>query len=56
MLRQFRKFISNLFTKAYITKVLHGVREERNVLHTVKRRKANWIGNILPRNMSMKEK
>jgi len=23
------------------------VREDRNVLHTIKRRKANWIGHIL---------
>jgi len=30
--------------------VLRGVREERNILHTVKRRKANWIGHILCRN------
>ena len=27
--------------------VLHGVKEERNILHTVKRRKANWIGHVL---------
>ena len=24
--------------------VLHGVKEERNILHTRKRRKADWIG------------
>jgi uroporphyrinogen-III decarboxylase len=24
--------------------VLHRVKEERNILHTIKRRKANWIG------------
>jgi hypothetical protein len=30
--------------------VLHGVKEERNILHTVKRRKANWIGHILSSN------
>jgi hypothetical protein len=24
--------------------VLHTVKEERNIIHTVKRRKANWIG------------
>jgi hypothetical protein len=30
--------------------VLHGVKEERNILHTVRRRKANWIGHILRRN------
>jgi hypothetical protein len=30
--------------------VLHRVKEERNVLDTIKRRKANWIGHILRRN------
>jgi hypothetical protein len=27
--------------------VLHRVKEERDIVHTVKRRKANWIGHIL---------
>jgi hypothetical protein len=27
--------------------VLHTVEEERNIIHTTKRRKANWIGHIL---------
>ena len=27
--------------------VLHRVKEERNILHTIKIRKANWIGHIL---------
>jgi hypothetical protein len=30
--------------------VLHRVKEERNIVHTIKRRKANWIGHILHRN------
>jgi hypothetical protein len=30
--------------------VLHTVNEERKILHTIKRRKANWIGHILRRN------
>jgi hypothetical protein len=34
--------------------VLHRVKEERNILHTVKRRKANWIGHILRRNCVLK--
>jgi hypothetical protein len=34
--------------------VLRRVKEERNVLHTVKRRKANWIGRILWRNCLLK--
>jgi hypothetical protein len=29
---------------------LQRVKEERNILRTIKRRKANWIGHILPRN------
>jgi hypothetical protein len=34
--------------------VLYGVKEERNILRTIKRRKANWIGNILCRNCLLK--
>ena len=34
--------------------VLHRVIEERNVLLTVKSRKANWIGNVLRRNCLLK--
>jgi hypothetical protein len=30
--------------------VLHRVKEERNILHTIKRRKADWIGHNLHRN------
>jgi hypothetical protein len=30
--------------------VLYRVKEERNILHTVRQRKANWIGHILRRN------
>jgi hypothetical protein len=29
---------------------LRRVKEERNILHTIKRRKAKWIGHILRRN------
>jgi hypothetical protein len=34
--------------------LLHRVNEERNILHTIKRRKANWIGHILGRNCLLK--
>jgi hypothetical protein len=34
--------------------VLHRVKEERNILHTMKRRKANWIGHILRSNCLLK--
>jgi hypothetical protein len=30
------------------------VKEEKNILHKIKRRKANWIGNILRRNCHLK--
>jgi hypothetical protein len=34
--------------------VLHRVKEEKNILHTIKRRMANWIGHILCRNCLLK--
>jgi ribosomal 50S subunit-associated protein YjgA (DUF615 family) len=34
--------------------VLHGVREERNIIHTVRRRKGNFIGHIMRRNCLLK--
>ena len=34
--------------------VLDTVKEERNIIHKVKRRKANWIGHILRRNCILK--
>jgi hypothetical protein len=34
--------------------VLQRVKEERNILHTAKRRKANWLGHILRRNCRLK--
>jgi hypothetical protein len=30
------------------------VKKERNILHEIKRRKANWIGHILRRNCLLK--
>jgi len=33
---------------------LHRVQEKRNILHKIKRRKANWIGHILRRNCLLK--
>ena len=35
--------------------VLHRVEEERNVVQTANRRKANWIGQILCRNCLLKQ-
>ena len=34
--------------------VLHRVKEGSNILHKIKRRKANWIGHILHRNYLLK--
>jgi hypothetical protein len=34
--------------------VLHRVKEERNIVHTIKRWKANWIGHIVRRNCLLK--
>jgi hypothetical protein len=34
--------------------VLHRVKEGRNILHTIRRRKANWIGHILRRDCLIK--
>jgi hypothetical protein len=34
--------------------VLHRVKEESNIVHTIKRRKANWIGHILSGNCLLK--
>jgi len=28
-------------------RLLHGIQEERNILHAIKRRKTNWIAHIL---------
>jgi hypothetical protein len=34
--------------------VLHRVKEDRNILHTINRRSDNWIGHILRRNCLLK--
>jgi hypothetical protein len=34
--------------------VLHRVKKQRNIVHTIKRRKAKWIGHILRRNCLLK--
>jgi hypothetical protein len=34
--------------------VLHTVKEERNIQHKIKSRKANWVGHILRRNCLLK--
>jgi hypothetical protein len=34
--------------------VLHRIKEERNILHAIKKRKANWIGHIFRSNCLLK--
>ena len=34
--------------------ILQRVKEKSNILHTIKRKKANWIGHILRRNCLLK--
>jgi hypothetical protein len=34
--------------------VSRGVKDERNVQHTIKRRKANWIGQVSRKNLLLK--
>ena len=34
--------------------VLHRVKDESNIVHTIKRWKANWIGHMLRRNCLLK--
>jgi hypothetical protein len=36
--------------------VLHGVKEKRSNIHTITRRKANWIGHNLPTKTLFEEK
>ena len=37
------------------SEVLQGVKEERNIIYTVNRRKANWIGHTLCRDCLLKQ-
>jgi len=35
--------------------VLHRVKKQRNILHEIRKRKANWIGHILRRNCLLQQ-
>jgi hypothetical protein len=37
-----------------VRKVLHGIKDGKNVLHTIQIRKANWVGHVLCRNCLLK--
>jgi hypothetical protein len=38
------------YPKDYTKEVLLTVKEQRNILHEIRKRKGNWIGHILSRN------
>jgi hypothetical protein len=42
------------WTNCLRNEVLHRVKEERNILHTIIKRKATWIGHILRSNCLLK--
>ena len=42
-----RRLEKIIWTDRVRNEVLHRVKEERNIIHKIKRRKANWIGHIL---------
>jgi hypothetical protein len=48
-------FCNVMFVRTLRRLLLHRVKEERNILHKMKRRKANWIGRILCRNYLLKQ-
>jgi len=43
------------WTDSVRDEVLQRGREERNILHTIKRRKGNWIGHVLSMNCILKQ-
>jgi hypothetical protein len=49
-----RRMEKIVWTDCVINKVLHRVKEERNILNTIKSRNTNWIGHILRRNSLLK--
>jgi hypothetical protein len=54
IIRKRRFFISYGHIVSNIQEILQRVREERNILLTIKRRNVNWIGHILHRNCLLK--
>ena len=52
--RTYNSLTLNLTDRVRNEEILQRVKEERNILHTAKRRKANWIGHILRSNCFLK--
>jgi hypothetical protein len=53
-MRCWRRMEKIIWTDRVIDEVLHRVKEATNIIHTIKRRKANWIGHIFRRNCLLK--
>jgi hypothetical protein len=49
-----RRMGKTIWTDRVRNEVLRRVKEERSILNTIQRRKANWIGRILRRNCLLK--
>jgi hypothetical protein len=49
-----RKMQKIVWTDHVRNEVLHMAKETKNILHTINRRKANWIGHIFRRNCLLK--
>ena len=48
-------FGSTIFFPHYLILIVLRVNEQRNILHEIRKRKANWIGHILRRNCLLKQ-
>ena len=46
--------MENIWTDLVRNKLVHGVKEDRNILRTIKRRESDWVGHILHRNCLLK--
>jgi hypothetical protein len=47
--------LNYIYIYIYIRVVLLRVNEQRNIIHEIRKRKANWIGNILRRKCLLKQ-
>ena len=47
--------IENARSKKQNRRILHTIKEERDILHKIKRREANWVDDTLRRNCLLKQ-
>jgi len=50
-----RKIENIIWTDLVRTKLVHGVKAERNIVRTINRRESDWIGHIWHRNCLLKD-